>query len=160
MAKSVESKQLLYAHTSAHTSQDCDVAGIGVVIKAPRRHTLHKHSGTKETADPVVAAYEAIASALREARHMGARAVVVHTDCEPVVWQIEKRVPVSPGQLARHLETRSLLNQFNRAQISLVAPAENQPARRLAQRAFEHGCRGHQAPEEQLSLPLMSTGTV
>ena len=71
MAKSVESRQLLYANTSAYASVETSIAGIGVVIKAARRHTLFKQSDTRPTSDHVVAAYEAISLALREAKGMG-----------------------------------------------------------------------------------------
>jgi len=155
MARSAESKQLLYANTSAHTSLETSVAGIGVVIKAARRHTLRKQSDTKPTSDRVVASYEAISAALREARDMGARVVVVRTDCEPIIWQLEKQAPVSPGQLARHLETRSLLNQFHRAEVSHISPDENRAAHDLALRAWEHGCKLKGEVESQLRLPLL-----
>jgi len=159
MARSIDSRQLLYAHTSAHTSDDTNVAGLGVVIKAPRRHTIHKTSDTKATSDRVVAAYEAISIALREAKRMGARAVVIRTDCEPVIWQLDKRVPVSRDQLARHLETRSLLNQFHRADVAFVRVDDNRIAHELAVRAWEHACRLQGEPDGQLALPLVGTGT-
>ena len=154
MAKSVESRQLLYANTSAYASVETSIAGIGVVIKAARRHTLFKQSDTRPTSDHVVAAYEAISLALREAKGMGARVVIVHTDCEPVLRQLERETTVSPGQLARHLETRSLMNQFHKADVVYVKPDENRAARELAHRAWEHGCRVRGELESQLSLPL------
>jgi hypothetical protein len=90
---------------------------------------------------------------------MGARAVVICTDCEPVIWQLEKRVPVSQEQLARHLEARSLLNQFHRADVAFVGADDNRAAHELAVRAWEHACRLQGEPEDQLALPLVGTRT-
>jgi len=156
MARTVESRQLLYAFTSAHMVPDTDVAGLGAVIRTPRRHTVRKTHATACTTDPVVAAYEAIKLALREAREMGARAVVVYTDNEAVLHQLDKTVRVDPEQLARHLETRSLLNQFHRAQVLRASPDNNEPAHELAMQAWqEAGGEALDAPE----LPLTWAGT-
>jgi len=156
MARDVESKQLLYAMTSGYTNQDSDVAGIGVIIKAARHHTLRKIASTVPTNDRVTAAYEAISAALREAREMGARALIVYTDCEAVVGQLNRTISVDSGQLARHLETRSLLNQFHRAQIAPVSAGQNDPARLLAIEAWQRGADG---ASRQLELPLAASGT-
>jgi len=157
MARDVESKQLLYAMTSAYTAPEGEIAGIGVVIKAARHHTLRKIAATVPAQDRVIAAYEAISAALREAREMGARALIVYTDCETVIGQLNRTVRVEPGQLARHLEARSLLNQFHRAEIAPVSPGQNDAARLLAFEAWEQ-----EAPDgnaRQLDLPLAFTGT-
>jgi ribonuclease HI len=157
MAREAESKQLLYAMTSGHTTQDSDIAGIAVIIKAARHHTLRKIASTVPTNDRITAAYEAISAALREAREMGARALIVYTDCEPVLGQLNRTVTVGRDQLARHLETRCLLNQFHRAEIAPVSAAQNEAARALAveawERETEHGV------SRQLQLPLVSSGT-
>jgi ribonuclease HI len=142
MARTVESRQLLYAYTSAHISPDTGVAGLGAVIKTPRRHTVRKTHAVSQTHDRVAAAYEAIKLALKEAREMGARAVVVYTDSEAVIHQLDKSASVDAGQLARHLETRSLLNQFHRAEVVGVPPDRNEPARELAAQASEQAGGG------------------
>lgn len=155
MAKETESRQLLYAITSGYTRQDSDAAGIGVIIKAARHHTLRKISSIVSTTDPVMAAYDAIIVALREARQMGARVLIVYTDCEAVIKQLERTVRVAPDQLARHLEARSLLNQFHRAEIVRVSPGQNEAARVLAMEALERheGAGG----ARQLELPLINS---
>jgi ribonuclease HI len=155
MARDVESRQLLYAMTSVHTTQESDIAGIAVIIKAARHHTLRKFAGTVPTNDRVIAAYEAISAALREAREMGARALIVYTDCEAVVRQLDRTVRVDPAHLARHLEVRSLLNQFHRAEVTPVSSAQNDSARLLAAEAWEQGG----AMSRQLELPLAVSGT-
>ena len=158
MARTVESKQLLCALTSAEISEDTQAAGIGVVIKSARRHTLRKISHTTVTDDPIVAAYEAIATALREARKMGARAVVVYTDNDGVINQLEKTARVDAGQLARHLEARSLLNQFHRAEVQLASPEQTEVPRQLAEEALE-GESARIDVTSQLALPIAETGT-
>jgi ribonuclease HI len=157
MAREAESKQLLYAMTSGHVRPDSDIAGIGVVIKAARHHTLRKFTATAPTNDRVTAAYEAISAALREAREMGARALIVYTDCQPVVDQLSRTVTVDREQLARHLEARCLLNQFHRAEILLVSPERNEAAHALAVEALEHGAVGDLT--RQLELPMVAAGT-
>jgi ribonuclease HI len=156
MARDAESKQLLYAMTSAHATQDSDIAGIGVIIKAARHHTLRKIGSTVPTNDRVTAAYEAISAALREAREMGARALIVYTDCDAVVAQLNRTVRVDPAQLARHLEARSLLNQFHRAEVTPVSPAQNDAARLLAIEAWERDAAN--GASRQLALPLVGSG--
>jgi ribonuclease HI len=152
MARNVESKQLLYAMTSVHVIEESGLAGIGIIIKAPRHHTLRKVAATVPTNDPVTAAYEAISAALREAYEMGARALVVYTDCDAVIGQLRRTVVVAPGQLARHLEARSLLNQFHRAEIAPVSAAQNAAAHRLALEALEQPVAD--AASAQPPLPL------
>ena len=158
MARTVESRQLLYAFTSAHVAPEAAVAGLGAVLKTPRRHTVRKAHATAHTSDPVVAAYEAIKLALREAREMGARAVVVYTDSDVVLRQLDKTVTVDPGQLARHLETRSLLNQFHRAQVLRAPVADSEPAHELAFRAWEEGGGALSVTTPELPLHWAGTG--
>jgi ribonuclease HI len=157
MAREAESKQLLYAMIGGHTANDSDIAGIGVVIKAARHHTLRKISTTVPTNDRITAAYEAICVALREAREMGARALIIYTDCEPVIGQLNRTVTVDRDHLARHLEARCLLNQFHRAEIAPVSAAQNEAARTLAIEAWEHGIES--GASHQLELPLVGSGT-
>ncbi|MBM3497530.1 MAG: reverse transcriptase-like protein [Armatimonadetes bacterium] len=156
MAREAESKQLLYAMTSGHTAGSSDIAGIAVIIKAARHHTLRKISATVPTNDRITAAYEAISAALREAREMGARALIVYTDCEAVIGQLNRTVTVGREQLARHLETRCLLNQFHRAEVAPVAPAQNEAARRLAVEAWQREVEG--GGSRQLELPMAAGG--
>ncbi|MGQ9730990.1 MAG: reverse transcriptase-like protein [Candidatus Zipacnadales bacterium] len=157
MARTTDSKQLLYALTSAHTVENSEIAGIGVIIKAARHHTLRKISNTVPTNDPVIAAYEAINAALRETYHMGARALIVYTDCQPVIGQLQRTVCVGPAHLARYLEVRSRLNQFNRAEVVPISPDENRAARTLATAAWEGFDPDSLAG--QLQLPLVETET-
>jgi ribonuclease HI len=159
MARTVESKQLLCALTSADTPEDTELAGIGVIIKSARRHTLRKIARSTPTQDRVTAAYEDIATALREARKMGARAIVVYTDCEGVVNQLRKAARVDESQLARHLEARSLLNQFHRAEVKLASPEQSRAAHELAVEAREEGVRDAPWARAQLVLPMADTGT-
>ncbi len=159
MARTVESKQLLCAVTSADAAEETAIAGIGVVIKSARRHTLRKISRTTTTQDCITAAYEAITTALREARKMGARAVVVYTDSEGVINQLGKTARVDAGQLARHLEARSLLNQFHRAEVKLASPEQSEVAHQLALEALAEGSAADHALTGQLALPIADTGT-
>ncbi len=159
MARTVESKQLLCAVTSADISEETELAGIGIIIKSARRHTLRKIACITPTQDHIVAAYEAIATALREARKMGARAIVVYTDTEGVINQLEKTARVDEGQLARHLEVRSLLNQFHRAEVKLASPEQGKAAHQLAVEAREEGVRGAPWTAPQLVLPMADTGS-
>jgi ribonuclease HI len=158
MARTVESRQLLYAFTAAHISPEADVAGLGAVIRTPRRHTVRKAHAAARTTDRVVAAYEAIKLALREAREMGARAIVVYTENEAVLRQLDKTVRVNPEQLARHLETRSLLNQFHRAQVLRASPDNNESAHELAIQAWQEAGGGLLGAPE-LPLTWVGTGT-
>jgi len=154
MAREAESKQLLYAMTSGHTTGTSDIAGIAAIIKAARHHTLRKIATTVPTNDRITAAYEAISAALREAREMGARALIVYTDCEAVIGQLGRTVTVDREQLARHLETRSLLHQFHRAEVALVSSSQNEAAHALAVEAWHRGIEG--GGSRQLELPMLA----
>lgn len=113
-------------------------AGYGVHVTTSDGRELAGLYGYLGEATNNVAEYQALVHGLRYARARGARRVLVYSDSELVVRQIEGRYKVKhPGLAGLHAEARRLLAGFESASLRHVRREQNREADRLANRALD-----------------------
>jgi len=129
-------------------------AGIGVVLRAQDRTplvTLGKFIGR---ATNNVAEYNALITALNEAKKLGAKSIIIRGDSELIIRQMlgEYRVK-HPDLKPLYEEARHLLHQFDHAKIEHNLRHKNELADKLANLAMD--CKGevHDADETPLDRP-------
>jgi len=155
MLFSEKSPFAIIAATSSVASPKDMAAGIGIVLSSADGRTLAKVAERITQPDPIAAAYVAAAAAAREAARLGARRLTLVTDSDRVARELQRQAAAAPEHRAKHLETRSLLNQFRQVRVLRVAPGRNLVARRLACLGFASGPL-HRGPQERSpELPLL-----
>jgi len=129
-------------------------AGIGVVLRAQDRTplvTLGKFIGR---ATNNVAEYNALITALNEAKKLGAKSIIIRGDSELIIRQMlgEYRVK-HPDLKPLYEEARHLLHQFDHAKIEHNLRHKNELADKLANLAMD--CKGevHDADDTPLERP-------
>jgi len=129
-------------------------AGIGVVLRAQDRTplvTLGKFIGR---ATNNVAEYNALITALNEAKKLGAKSIIIRGDSELIIRQMlgEYRVK-HPDLKPLYEEARHLLHQFDHAKIEHNLRHKNELADKLANLAMD--CKGevHDAEDTPLERP-------
>ncbi len=145
--------QSVYALTGVARQPGQGVAGIAVIIKDPRKHTLKQISRRIHTTSPEAPKYEAVQMALREALHLGARSVSVYVDDPEVVGHLRQDLRVPTDLTTPYLEIRALMNRFRRAHIRYVEEGKSRRARALAEMAIMDRA-GETRTYEALPLPL------
>ena len=113
-------------------------AGFGIHVsdaQGQERAALYGYLGR---ASNNVAEYQALIHALRWALQQGERRVLVFSDSELVVRQVEGRYKVKhPDMIPLHREATALLRRFETASVSHVRREKNRDADRLANQALD-----------------------
>lgn len=112
-------------------------AGIGVVIKDPRRKVLKELSEYIGEATNNIAEYSALIRGLEEAGILGAREITVFMDSELIVRQLNGEYRVKDDAM-KELFRRALevLKGFKSFEIKHIDRSKNKEADKLANRAI------------------------
>ena len=141
------------AFGSAQSDRGAHGAAIGVLLSDKSGTPLTDVSRAVDTPDLDAAAYEAIITALREAKGLLAGRVAVFSDNEVVAAQLNGRRPV-PTRLARlFVQARALIGQFGWAGVRHGSGRRLAAARRAALTAAANApWRGREHHEPTLPL--------
>ncbi|MFQ6099282.1 MAG: reverse transcriptase-like protein [Armatimonadota bacterium] len=143
----------VYALTSATARLAVGMAGIAVILKDARKNVLRRVRSRISCTSQEGAVYEAILTALREAKALGARNVTVYCDDPAVVGHLNRDLEVPPGLTQAFIQVRALMNRFRKANVQLIEDDKNTRARRMSELALESGedeARAYESP----GLPL------
>jgi ribonuclease HI len=128
----------LHIHIDGASRGNPGEAGFGVHVVTPEGAGVAALYGHIGRATNNVAEYHALLHALRWALSRGARRVLVFSDSELVVRQIQGRYRVRHRDIIPlHREASSLLARFEEARVVHVPREENREADRLANRAVD-----------------------
>ena len=131
-----EEKFLIYIDGAARGNPG--VAGIGIIIndgQGQRIRELYKYIG--ETSNNV-AEYTALVYALQEALILGLKDVVVHSDSELLVKQLNGEYRVKNSNLRLHYEQfLHLKTGFKRLAVKQISRDENKKADKLANQGID-----------------------
>lgn len=130
----------LHIHTDGASRNNPGPAGIGVVIADASGTVLKQFGEYLGLATNNVAEYTAFVRALEEARAMGASRIVVSSDSELLVRQINGQYTVkNEGLKGLHQRAMALFRSFPSASIRHVRREENEAADALARAAIDRG---------------------
>ncbi len=128
----------LQLHVDGASRGNPGEAGFGVHVTTAEGATVAALYGYLGRATNNVAEYQGLLHGLRFALARGAREVLVHSDSELLVRQLEGRYRVkNPGLLPLFREAGALLARFARARVSHVPRERNREADALANRAVD-----------------------
>jgi ribonuclease HI len=133
-----EGPSVLHIHIDGASRGNPGEAAFGVQVSDERGAELAALAGYLGRATNNVAEYQALLHALRHARERGARRVVIFSDSELVVRQVDGRYRVKhPDIVPLHREAMALLGSFEQARVVHVPREQNREADRLANRALD-----------------------
>ncbi len=133
----------LVAHVDGGARGNPGPAGYGAVLRTPDGAVRAELCGFLGVTTNNVAEYQGLLAALRWAREVGARELLVHADSELLVHQMNGRYKVrAPHLQPLHGEARRLAAGLARFRIEHVPRAENKDADRLANKAMDEGTSG------------------
>jgi ribonuclease HI len=128
----------LHLHIDGASRGNPGEAGFGIHVTDVEGREQAELYGYLGRATNNVAEYQALIHALRYARDQGAARVVVRSDSELVVRQVEGRYKVKhPDMIPLHREAVSLLRGFESARVEHVRREQNRDADRLANQALD-----------------------
>ncbi|MFA0769209.1 MAG: hypothetical protein OXFUSZZB_002537, partial [Candidatus Fervidibacter sp.] len=114
------------------------LAGIGVVACDEKGQVVATRQRPLPSATNNEAEYQAVLEGLRLARELGASEVIVFSDSELVVRQLQGAYQVrSEGLKGLWREAKALMRQFRRCEIRHIPREQNAQANRLAQQASD-----------------------
>ena len=117
-------------------------AGIGLVIVTRDGKVLKEAGRYLGKTTNNVAEYQALISALKEAKLLGIEAIKIFADSELMVKQIKGEYKVkSAGLLPLYQEAKALLMKFSRYDIIHINREKNTEADRLANQAIDSKAR-------------------
>jgi len=108
-------------------------AGLGVVFVDARGEVLHRIGRRVPVSNTDLAAFQGILYALWTARRLGSRRVVVHSDHDAVVAQINGFQEVRVDLVGPYLEVRALLHAYRSARVEVGQMGWEQEARAMAE---------------------------
>lgn len=132
------SMKALHAHVAAARANG-DKAGMGVVFVNVHGQVLRRIGrALHDAAGQELAAYRGILYALWNARRLGARWIVVHSDTPDVVAQINGAQEIPPACVGPYLEVRALLHAYRGACVRVDDTLWIREAAALADVALAH----------------------
>ena len=133
--------KVLHAYVAACSAPG--VAGVGIVFVDDRGDVLRRVGRRLPESRPGpamdLAAFRGILHALWNARRLGCRRVIVHSDHPGVVRQINGMCEVQFGLIGPYLEVRALLHAYRSARVEVDASDWGGEARSLAAAALASG---------------------
>jgi hypothetical protein len=145
----VGAAEFLHAHVAASLPV-AGRAGIGVVfVDAHGRVARRVGRMVSDTPTHDLAAFRGIVYALWNARRLGSRRVVVHSDNPGVVAQIGGNRDVDPALVGPYLEARALLHAYRAARVEVQMTCWGREAQAAAEAA-----QGGDTDEMIEDLPL------
>jgi len=123
----------VHLHCDGASSGNPGPAGIGVVLSTPDGQELLARGEGIGRATNNVAEYHALIEGLKAALAMGARQVLVHSDSELLIRQLQGAYRVkSPNLQPLHRQAIALLGRFERWEARHVGREQNRRADALA----------------------------
>ena len=133
-------------------------SGFGVHVADPEGNAITGLFGYLGTQTNNVAEYAALIAALRYAVGAGAVSVLIRSDSELLVRQIQGRYRVkSAGLLPMFEAAKRLISRLPRVTLEHVPREKNKEADRLANQAMDS--RAEDPPGVSAGLPLPGTGS-
>ncbi|MCI0642365.1 MAG: ribonuclease HI family protein [Gemmataceae bacterium] len=133
----MSSAQEYHIYTDGGARGNPGPAGFGYVIQPPGQAVIEEQ-GFLGTATNNIAEYTGLVRALEHAQKLGARRVVVFSDSELMVKQMNGEYKVrNPGLLELFEEAKELCKAFESVKLRHVPRAENKHADRLYNEALD-----------------------
>jgi ribonuclease HI len=141
----------LVAHIDGAARGNPGPAAYGVVVESADGAPRAAFSRCLGRATNNVAEYEALLAALEYALNQPARRLVVLSDSELLVRQLEGRYKVkSPGLKPRFERAREMIARLQSFRIRHVPRSQNAPADRLANQALDAAARAEGGHKDRL----------
>ena len=132
---------IVYAYTDGASRGNPGQSGIGIILKDEQGNTLASHFDFIGTTTNNVAEYKALLHCLKMAQETKCRHLIVHSDSELMVRQLQGRYKVKDKGLRVHFDNarRMLASAPFKFEIRHVAREENRHADELANRGIDLG---------------------
>lgn len=124
----------IYAYTDGASRGNPGESGIGIIMKNERGKVIHSSGGYIGTATNNTAEYVALIECLKKAKETKCKKLVVHSDSELLVRQLQGRYRVRDTGLKKYFQRvhRMLKNAPFEFEIRYVSRDENREADMLA----------------------------
>jgi ribonuclease HI len=133
----------LHAYTDGASRGNPGKSGIGIIVRTEEGRTILRMAGSIGVATNNVAEYTALLTLLKKARELDCDRLIVHSDSELMVRQMNGEYKIKNPEIARfHSTIRDLLGLSTFAfEIKYIPREMNSEADQLANEGIESGVK-------------------